>query len=47
MLSNKEYDPITMVVVNAWNCNNFLCTNYILNGLDNTLYDVYSLIKSA
>ena len=25
----------------------FLCKNYILNGLDNTLYNVYSSIKIA
>jgi hypothetical protein len=24
----------------------FLCANYTLNGLDNILYDMYSLIKS-
>jgi len=47
MLSNKEYDPIPMVVVDARNCNYFLCTNYILNRLDNTLYDMSSLIKSV
>ena len=26
---------------------NFLCKNYILNNLDNTLYSVYSLIRTA
>ena len=25
----------------AWKHIDFLCRNYILNGLDNTLYDVY------
>ncbi|XP_073138758.1 uncharacterized protein [Henckelia pumila] len=33
--------------VYAWNHNNFLCKNYILNGLDDTLYSVYSSIKTA
>ena len=41
------YDPTIMVVVNTRNHNHFMLKNYILNELDNTLYDVYSLIKSA
>lgn len=31
----------------AWNHSDFLCKNYILNGLDNTLYNVYSPMKTA
>ncbi|XP_038979855.1 uncharacterized protein LOC120109980 [Phoenix dactylifera] len=34
-------------VVEAWNKSDFLCKNYILNGLDNTLYNVYSPMKTA
>ena len=30
----------------AWNYSNFLCKNYTLNNLDNTLYNVYSLIRT-
>jgi len=44
--SENEYDRTIMVVVDAWNHIDFVCKNYILNELDNTLYDVYNLIKS-
>lgn len=30
--------------MDAWNYTDFMCKNYILNVLDNTLYDVYSSI---
>jgi len=33
--------------MDAWNHNNFMFNNYILNGLDYILYDVYSSIKRA
>jgi len=36
-----------MVALNALNHIDFMCKNYILNGLDNTLYNVYSSIKST
>jgi hypothetical protein len=42
-----EFDPTTLVVVDTWNHNDFVCMNYILNEFDNTPYSVYSLIKSA
>jgi hypothetical protein len=35
-----------MAVVDSWNHTDFICKNYILNVLDNTLYDVYNSIKS-
>lgn len=31
-----------MTIVNAQNYSDFMCNNYIANGLYNTLYDVYS-----
>ncbi|XP_073154172.1 uncharacterized protein [Henckelia pumila] len=31
----------------AWSHSNFLCRNYILNGLDNTLYNVYFATNTA
>ena len=31
----------------AWNYSNFLCKNYILNSLDNTLYNMYSPIRTT
>ena len=36
-----------MEAMDAWNHNNFMFNNYILNGLDYILYDVYSSIKRA
>lgn len=36
-----------MVVVDTWNHNDFICKNYILNGLGNTIYNMYNLIKSS
>ncbi|XP_068314976.1 uncharacterized protein [Pyrus communis] len=36
-----------VAAIDAWNHSDFLCKNYILNALDNALYNVYSPIKSA
>lgn len=46
-LLDDESNPTIMATMDTWNYNNFVCKNYILNGLDNILYDMYSLIKSA
>ena len=45
----KENETYRQVVaaVEAWEHADFLCKNYILNGLDNTLYNAYSSIKTA
>ncbi|CAL9001519.1 unnamed protein product [Prunus brigantina] len=49
----KEDAPATsttteaIAAADAWYHSDFLCKNYILNGLDNTLYNVYSPIKTA
>ena len=37
----------TVVAIDAWKLGDFLCKNYILNGLDNMLYNVYSVKESA
>ena len=42
-----ETDKEKLVVVDAWNHSDFLCLNYVLNGLENTLYNVYSPLKTA
>jgi len=44
--SENKSDPTTVVVVDTWNHTDFMCKNYILNELDNIVYDVYSQIKS-
>jgi len=45
--SENESNPTTVVTVDIWNHTDFVCINYILNLLDNTIYNVYSSIKSA
>ncbi|XP_073120783.1 uncharacterized protein [Henckelia pumila] len=42
-----DSDTQMRTVVDAWNHSDFLCRNYILNGLDDTLYSVYSSVKTA
>ena len=37
----------TMAAIDAWKEGDFLCKNYILNGLDNMLYNVYSVKESV
>ncbi|GMP85165.1 hypothetical protein CsSME_00038436 [Camellia sinensis var. sinensis] len=45
-LNGGETDQQVVAAVDAWKHGDFLCWNYILNGLDNTLYNVYS-VKST
>ncbi|XP_076951127.1 uncharacterized protein LOC143624318 [Bidens hawaiensis] len=42
-----ETDAQTLSAVDAWKHSEFLCRNYVLNGLVDALYNVYSSIKSA
>lgn len=42
-----EQDTQKRAAVDAWNHSDFLCKNYILNGLDNALYSVYCQVKTA
>ena len=37
----------TVAAIDAWKQGDFLCKNYIMNGLDNMLYNVYSVKESA
>ncbi|KAK3024054.1 hypothetical protein RJ639_042965 [Escallonia herrerae] len=37
----------TVAAMDAWKHSDFLCKNYILNGLDNALYNVYSPMVNA
>ena len=46
-LKEDESDAQVVAAVDAWKHADFLCRNYILYGLDNTLYNVYSPIKTA
>ncbi|KAK3006347.1 hypothetical protein RJ639_017496 [Escallonia herrerae] len=40
-------DRQTVAAVDAWKHSDFLCKNYILNGLDNALYNIYSPMVNA
>ncbi|GMY19700.1 Retrovirus-related Pol polyprotein from transposon TNT 1-94 [Fagus crenata] len=46
-LNENESDRQVATAIDAWKHTDFLCKNYIFNGLDNTLYNVYSQIKTA
>ena len=46
-LKENEIDRQVVVVVDAWKHADFLCKNYILNGLVSTLYNVYSSMYSS
>ena len=45
-LKENEMDRQVVAAMEAWKHADFLCKNYILNGLDNTQYNVYSSIKT-
>jgi hypothetical protein len=42
-----ESDAQTLVAVQAWNHSEYLCRNYVLNGLADSLYNVHCGIKTA
>ena len=37
----------SLMTIEAWTQSDFLCRNYILNRLENNLYDIYSSYKTA
>ena len=45
--SENEVDRQVVDAVDAWKHSDFLCKNHILNGLNNTLYNVYRPIKTV
>ena len=47
VLTEETTTTKSVTAVDAWNHADFVCRNYILNGLDNILYNVYSPIKTA
>jgi asparagine synthetase A len=46
-LSDNEFDFVVIITMDTWNYNNVVSKKYILNRLDNTLDDVYGLIKNV
>ncbi|KAL0301966.1 UNVERIFIED_CONTAM: hypothetical protein Sradi_6473400 [Sesamum radiatum] len=47
VVSEGETDTQKRVAMDSWEYGDFLCRNYILNCLSDTLYNVYSLAKTA
>ncbi|KAL0413646.1 UNVERIFIED_CONTAM: hypothetical protein Sradi_1566300 [Sesamum radiatum] len=47
VVSEGETDTQKRAAMDAWVYGDFLCRNYILNGLSDTLYNVYSSAKTA
>ncbi|RVW73229.1 Retrovirus-related Pol polyprotein from transposon TNT 1-94 [Vitis vinifera] len=47
ILEEGETNKEKVAAVDAWKHSDFLCRNYVLNGLDNTLYNVYCSLKTA
>ena len=46
-VEKDETDKQKLIAVEAWKHTDFLCRNYVLNGLDDTLYNVYATKKTA
>ena len=46
-LKENETDRQVVAAVEAWKHADLLCRNYLLNGLDNTLYNVYCAFNTA
>lgn len=46
-IQEGENNRASLIALDAWKHSDFLCKNYILNGLDNALYGVYCYKKSA
>ncbi|KAL6586453.1 hypothetical protein OROMI_001441 [Orobanche minor] len=39
---NEESDQQTLMAIDAWKTTEYLCRNYVMNGLADSLYNVYS-----
>lgn len=44
---DKQNDEVKIAAVNAWNSSDYLCRNYIMNGLADSLYKVYISMGTA
>ena len=42
-----EPDATKVEALTAWKGSDFICKNYILNGLENSLYNVYCTVQTA
>ncbi|RVW50112.1 hypothetical protein CK203_114527 [Vitis vinifera] len=46
-LKEDEHDIQVISAIDAWKHSDFLCRNYVMNGLVDSLYNVYSDKKTA
>ncbi|KAL2480185.1 Retrovirus-related Pol polyprotein from transposon TNT 1-94 [Abeliophyllum distichum] len=46
-IQKGENNRALLIALDTWKHSDFLCKNYILNGLDNTFYNVYCSKKST
>ena len=46
-MKENETDKKVVATMEAWKHVDFLCRNYVLNGLDNSLYNVYCAFNTA
>ena len=46
-LSERETDMQVVNAINAWKHSDFLCRNYVMNRLHDSLYNIYCAIKTA
>ncbi|XP_073049629.1 uncharacterized protein [Primulina eburnea] len=47
VISADDTDTQRRSALDAWNHSDFICRNYILNGLDDTIYSVYCSVNTA
>lgn len=46
-LKEDETDSQVIIALDAWKHSEYLCCNYVINGVTDSLYNVYSAKKSA
>ena len=47
MVAENETNREVVVAADAWRHVDFVCRNYVLNGLHDTLYNVYSIKQTS
>ena len=43
----EETDPLVLIALSAWKDFDYLCRNYVMNSLNNSLYNFYSSKRSS
>ncbi|KAL6552841.1 hypothetical protein OROHE_008205 [Orobanche hederae] len=44
---DEDSDQQTLMAIDAWKTSDYLCRNYVMNGLADSLYNVYGTAKAA